>query len=133
MLSLVQANRSWPVMRKSGKQTWKWQNWGKHCTDRHCSQTPDSIRKWWYLSYGAEQIHPGVFDMWRAGFSVMTIYLHLLGGLIYQLQNVKICVRSVLKQIRLCKKPRWKRTCRVKRTILLRSDKSKIENLVFTE
>lgn len=33
----------------------------------------------------------------------------------------KIRVRNVLKQIRLSKKPRWQRTCRVERTILLRS------------
>lgn len=43
---------------------------------------------------------------WGKGFSVMIAHLHLLGGLIYQLTNVRMCVRSVLKEIRLPKKPK---------------------------
>lgn len=56
----------------------------------------------------------------------MIVHLPLLDDLIYQLTNVTMCIRSELKQIMLPKKHKWKRVCGAKKTILLRSNKSKI-------
>lgn len=59
----------------------------------------------------------------------MIVHLPLLDGLICKLTNVKTCVVSELKQIMFPKKHKWKRICRVKKTILLRSNKTKLKCL----
>lgn len=100
----MKTDRSWSVMNKSAKQIQKWQNGVKPCSDLRCFQLHHITGKVVMpeLQYRA---HPSS-DQQHESFSVMIACFYLLDGLLYQLTNIKTCVRSVLKQIVMPKKPR---------------------------